>query len=85
MSDRLDRLAVTRAERARQFALRRPKPPLHNNSVDRSYELLLWAFFSSMPDGTQWDEGDLARRLSASRTTVRKVVAAGPAPCLSES
>nr|MDT0662992.1 GntR family transcriptional regulator [Micromonospora sp. DSM 115978] len=74
MSDRLDRLADAQAERARQFALRRPKPALHNNSVDRSYELLLWALFSSMPDGTQLDEGDLARRLSASRTTVRKVL-----------
>ncbi|GFJ95586.1 GntR family transcriptional regulator [Phytohabitans rumicis] len=74
MSERRDRLADAQAERARQFALRRPKPALHNNSVDRSYELLLSAFFSSMPVGTQLDEGDLARRLSASRTTVRKVL-----------
>lgn len=62
------------AYRSREFESHRRRSPLANNSVHRSYDLLRSQMLRDLVPGIRLSEADLVRDLSASRTTVRRVL-----------
>lgn len=75
MAHAKQRPAVTEpSERSRAYEGRRAKLPPGNNSVDRAYDLLLSEVLRGGPGGLRLIEEQLVAQLSASRTTVRRVL-----------
>lgn len=67
-------VAAWRARRAAEFARARVRHDMSNNSVSRAHELLRSKLLRDLQVGEQLVESDLMSQLSASRTTVRKVL-----------